>query len=358
MSFAALAWVMDVAPCPTSQTFAALIVFANFANEDGRAYPSTETVAAKSRQNQKTVRAAIATLQLHGLLVDTGRRVGRTGNVRVYALGMEGLPKVGSLPGEVDPDAERTAQDGAGAVEREAVPETVGLGGGAKAPVSGSKPTRKRVAEPVRGTGTPEEAEASSAPVGAKKGAAAPGSEAVKGKADGWAVPTIADLPAEAQAIVRQWPAGAYDTLAAGHAAWLKGRRRIRDRDSSWHARIVQLGDQPIRAAKGGLRYAAAAVDSVPSAAAPSIARCDTSGEGEHAAALRATLRDAFGPAMYGQWFAPCRYDLAGDRLTVVAPKAVVRDWLRNHREGYLADAASLILGTRASVEWRLDATA
>ena len=184
-----------------------------------------------------------------------------------------------------------------------------------------------------------------------------PDDDGSKGKSAGWTVPVIADLPAKVQAIVRQWPAGAYDTLGAGHAAWLKGKRRVRDRDSSWHARIVQLGDQPIRAAKAGLRYetTAAVSATVPAAA---IARCDASGEGLEAAALRTALRDTFGAAMYGQWFEPCRYDLAGDCLTVVAPKAFVRDWLRNNREGHLAEAASLILGTRASVQWRLDAAA
>ncbi len=358
MSFAALAWVMDSAPCPTSQTFAALIVFANFANEDGRAYPSTETVAAKSRQNQKTVRAAIATLQVHGLLIDTGRRVGRTGNVRVYALGMEGLPKVGSLPGEVAPDADQAAQDGVGEAIPEAMPKTGGLTGTAKTPVSGSKPTQKRVAEPVRETLPLEEAKASSAPVGAEKVAAVPDRGSSKGKAEAWVVPAIAELPAEVLAIVRQWPAGAYDTVGAGHAAWLKGKRRVRDRDSSWHARIIQLGDQPIRAAKAGLRYETTTAGAVTLQSAPALVRCDTSGEGSEAAALRAALRDTFGPAMYGQWFEPCRYDLDGDRLTIVAPKPVVRDWLRNNREAYLVDAASLILGTRASVEWRLDAAA
>jgi len=202
-----------------------------------------------------------------------------------------------------------------------------------------------------------EEADASSAPGGAEKGSAVPNSEGSKSKSEGWTVPAIADLPATVQAIVRQWPAGAYDTVGAGHAAWLKGKRRVRDRDSSWHARIVQLGDQPIRAAKAGMRYE---TTTAVAATAPTttIARCDASGEGLQEVALRAALRDTFGAAMYGQWFEPCRYDLAADRLTVVAPKAVVRDWLRNNREAHLAEAASQILGTRASVEWRLDAAA
>jgi hypothetical protein len=312
---------------------------ADKASDDGSGiWCSKQTIAAEVECSKQTVITTMRGLVADGLITEVGQRKARNGYTVEYRIELAAVRKLPDAKGDGDATAK------------------------AKGPnLDGSKGlTSKGQAALPKPSGNPplEEANASSAPDGAEKVAALPDCEAVKGKADGWAVPPIADLPAEAQAIVRQWPAGAYDTLGAGHAAWLKGKRRVRDRDSSWHARIVQLGDQPIRAAKAGLRYGATTAAAAPMAPAPALVRCDTSGEGLQAAALRAALRETCGAAMYGQWFEPCRYDLDGDRLTVVAPKAVVRDWLRNNREGQLTDAASLILGTRASVEWRLDATA
>lgn len=245
MSIAALKWVFDDADAPTAHAMLVLMVYANFANEHGRAYPSTETVAAKTRQNVKTVRAAIDALELADLLVDTGKRVGRTGNVKVYALGMEGLPKVGALKGEHAPDAAQVPQEPQEEAPAKALPKT----GGLKAPVPGSKGTRSREAEPVLEPSTPENADAFSAPRGAKDDG---------GVAGGWKPPAIADLPQPARSIAEQWPSGAYADIAAGHAAYCqsRGRRgRRADPQATWIARIIDLGARPIRDAAAGLRY-------------------------------------------------------------------------------------------------------
>lgn len=255
MSMAAMKWVLDDAPVTSAQMFATLVVYANFANENGRSYPSTETVVTKSRQNIKTARAAIDALESAGLLIDTGKRVGRTGSVKVYALGMEGLPEVGALPGEVARAAEEAPQEAAGAPRAQARPETGGLRAAARAPVSGPKLTQKREAEPVLEPIPPEDADASSPPEGRKKPVSV---------IEDWVVPTIASLPAEIRTIAEQWPEGAYDTHAAGHRAHKlgqPGRRRPLTRtelDQSWAARVVQLGASPLQAAKAGLSLSSA----------------------------------------------------------------------------------------------------
>lgn len=243
MSLRDITWAIEEAECPTAHATLVLIIFANFANADGRAYPCAETVAAKSKQNIKTVRAAIDALEDVGLLEDTGRRVGRTGNVKVYRIGREGHPKAGSLKGESVCEADTTPLEAAQARPSEALPKT----GGFKVPVSGSKPTHKRVAEPVSGTIPLEDADASSAPKGEKH----VGSNSV------WTVPSIDALPVTIQAIVEQWPKGAYEAEGAGHEAHIRSRRRRGDPDAGWHARIVQLGAKPIRDAKAGLKFAA-----------------------------------------------------------------------------------------------------
>lgn len=345
MSFAATSWVMDVADIPNSQCFATLIVFANFANEHGRAYPATSTVAAKSRQNPKTVRTAIDTLEAAGLLIDTGRRVGPTGHVKVYALGMQGLPKVGALAGEIALDAPQAASEAAGDEAREGHPETVGLADGARAPVSGGKGTRKRVGEPARNPNPPEGAIAPSAPRGEK-----PGRSNVE-----WKVPAIADLPPAARAIAEQWPDGAYEAEAAGHRAWLAGQRRRVNSDLAWHARIVQLGAKPIQAARAGLRYSSApAASSPPSTPAAAIARCGTADEGDQAAALRTALAGRFHENLVDRWIAPCRFDFNDDEVRVVAPTPFTLSWLRQNAATLIEFEAAAIIGRSAHVSWEV----
>jgi hypothetical protein len=269
MSLRAITWAIEEADCPSAHATLVLIIYANFANEHGRAYPSTETVAAKSRQNIKTVRASIDALEAVGLLQDTGRRVGRTGNVKVYRLAMEAHPEVGVLKGETKPDAAGSPVEAAQEAAKEALPETGGFDGGAKAPVSGVKGTRKRVAEPVSGTITPEDAIASSAPKGENN--------EKRYFVIEWSVPPIADLPAAVRAIAEQWPAGAYETEAAGHAAYLRGKRpgrgRQHDPDATWHARIVALGAKPLRDARAGLKHATVATSTEASVVALSEER-------------------------------------------------------------------------------------
>lgn len=297
MSLRAITWAIEEADCPSAHATLVLIIYANFANEHGRAYPSTETVAAKSRQNIKTVRASIDALEAVGLLQDTGRRVGRTGNVKVYRLAMEAHPEVGSLKGETKPDASGTPVEAAQKAAAPALPETGGFAGDAKTPVSDLKGTRKRVAEPVSGTIPLEDANASSAPKGRKT--------VQSNTLIDWSVPPIADLPAAVRTIVEQWPAGAYDTEGAGHAAHLRGKRpargRLPDLDASWHARIVQLGAKPIRDAKAGLKHVAASAPIDASSPAPSIdsrragiergaAMLDKLGRGNEAAEMRRTF--------------------------------------------------------------------
>lgn len=281
MSLRDITWAIEEAECPTAHATLVLIIFANFANADGRAYPSAETVATKGKQNIKTVRAAIDALEDVGLLEDTGRRVGRTGNVKVYRIGREGHPKAGTLKGETLREADTASLEPAQPSSRQALPET----GALKVPASGSKPTHKRVAEPVSGTIPLEDADASSAPRGEKR----------DGSNSGWKVPAIDALPATIRAIVEQWPNGAYEAEGAGHEAHVRHRRRRGDPDAGWHARIVQLGAKPMRDAKAGLKFAAPssaiAAVAVPSDRAASIDRSarmlERMGQHEDAAVMR-----------------------------------------------------------------------
>lgn len=84
MSIDALNWALKDVRCASSSAKLVLLIYANFANDQGRAYPSNETLTKLSDLNSKTVRAAVALLEEAGHLIDTGERTGRTGQIRVY----------------------------------------------------------------------------------------------------------------------------------------------------------------------------------------------------------------------------------------------------------------------------------
>jgi hypothetical protein len=89
MSIASISWVFgqDIRP---SHTKFVLLAIADFAGDDGIAYPSVETLANKCSQDRKTVIDSLDELENLGLLRDTGERKGATGQVKVYQ--MIGLP--------------------------------------------------------------------------------------------------------------------------------------------------------------------------------------------------------------------------------------------------------------------------
>ncbi|WP_051061959.1 helix-turn-helix domain-containing protein [Paraburkholderia kururiensis] len=63
-----------------------LMALADYASEDFEAHPSIETMQGWSEQNRKTVISNLKYLQDKGFIVDTGRRVGKTGSIPVYRL--------------------------------------------------------------------------------------------------------------------------------------------------------------------------------------------------------------------------------------------------------------------------------
>lgn len=245
MSTAALTWAFDQAGLSASEKLV-LLVYANFANDRGCAYPSNATVARLSGLNEKTARAAIDRLNHAELLVDTGDRVGRTQQVKVYRLGMESLPETDALPARAPRKPSGVATGPRGRAPAGSPPKTGAFADGGKTTVSRPKGSQNRDAEPSRNH-TPENADAFSAPRGGKKRAAPMRSD--------WKPKPADDLPEPARTIALQWPAGAYAAQGDGHRAHMVGSgRKALDHDELWAARVVQLGASPIRDGKIGLR--------------------------------------------------------------------------------------------------------
>jgi pyocin large subunit-like protein len=85
MSVDALKWAW-MAPVDTSSERLILLSLADRAGEDHTAWPSTERLVKDTKLNLKTVKDVIARLIEKGFLEDTGKRVGKTGRVRVLRL--------------------------------------------------------------------------------------------------------------------------------------------------------------------------------------------------------------------------------------------------------------------------------
>ncbi len=343
MSLRALTWAMEHPGCPSSSCKLVLLAFANFANEQHWSYPSVETVARLTKLDPKTVRASIDMLERAALLIDTEKRAGRTRQVKVYALAMESHPKPDALP---------------------KAPET-GTLSDRKAPNFSGKGSQKRVAEPVLGTSTPlAEADASAAPQGAGGGEDV--GKGSKGKRrggarlpDDWTPPPIGELSPAVQAVVRQWPAGAYEFVAAGFIAHWTAESGYRASKLDWRAAWMKwLGAESTRvlsAARNGIDFGRVAKAASPEAGRERSAieaRLEErqASEGPLGKAIRAALRADVGARTYDGWLRPTFIETmtteAGTDIVVRAASQFFRDWIAEHFTERIRALAAKEMGT------------
>lgn len=93
MSFDALSWAAKQAT-GSSGSKLVLLGLAECANrKDGRAFPSIAELVEFSSLNRKSVISNLDKLEAAGFIIDTGERVGRTMQIKVYALSLETVPK-------------------------------------------------------------------------------------------------------------------------------------------------------------------------------------------------------------------------------------------------------------------------
>lgn len=88
MSIKAIVWAFEQDIKPATTKFV-LVAFADCVNDEGIGYPSILAMSEKTSLDRKTVIAALDKLEEMGFLHDTGKRVGRTGRVKVYRLGKQ-----------------------------------------------------------------------------------------------------------------------------------------------------------------------------------------------------------------------------------------------------------------------------
>ena len=63
-----------------------LVAMADYANEEGEAYPSIQTLNNKTSLNRKTIIAGLMQLESLGYLKNTGKKVGRTNSITVWQI--------------------------------------------------------------------------------------------------------------------------------------------------------------------------------------------------------------------------------------------------------------------------------
>lgn len=69
-----------------SSTKFILVALSDYANEIGEAYPTVQTINAKTSLNRKTIISGLAELVDLGFIQDTGKRVGRTKSIPVWQI--------------------------------------------------------------------------------------------------------------------------------------------------------------------------------------------------------------------------------------------------------------------------------
>lgn len=334
MSWDTQAWAAKAKPGAASEKLV-LLGLAACSDANHCAHPSVDWLCEFSDLNRKTVISAIGRLEEKDLIRDTGRRVGRTGQVKVYRLGagkaadpFSNSPTTGTVP-----KAEQSQKR-----------NSTGFS---------SEQSQKRDTEPVLEPTTPLEPKGSNPPQGG-------GDDGMSSKKAGrgsrisedWAPPAVADLPPRARAKAQQWPAGAYEAEAEAFLNfWLaEGRAGSRKLDwtRTWCNRINEIAGRVLRDAKAGVRHTAPATSGP---AQPAKAH-DTSRELGVAVKIRAQVKVKLGDQIYGQWVAPSRLDLDAGTMTVVAVSSFASSYLRDNFGNEIGQAMHAVLGPDADLRF------
>lgn len=326
MSWDTQSWAGKVKPGSASEKLV-LLGLAQCADANHCAHPSIDWLCEFSDLNRKTVISAISRLEEKDFIRDTGQRVGRTGQVKVYRLG-----------------AGRSADPHSNSAETGTVPKTERF---QKRNSSGSssEESQNRDTEPFREPITPP-----TPPPGGNDDVGEKRNRGTRIPED-WNPPPISALPPAAKAKARQWPAGAYEAEAeAFRNFWLGESRagaRKMDWTRTWCNRINEITGRVLRDAKAGVRHAA------PPGNQPVQAKAlDSSREPAIANKIRNLVRKRLGGQVYDQWIAPSRLDVDGGTLTVVAVSLFASTYQRDNLVNEIGAAMHAVLGPDAELRF------
>lgn len=353
MSWETQSWAAKQRPGSASAKLV-LLGLASCADANHCAHPSVQWLCDFSDLNRKTVIMALQRLEdgMFPMIEDTGRRVGRTGQVKVYrinaakAAGASADPASEAVP-KAEPFQKRNSSG------------------------SGVKQSQKRDTEPFLEPiplSSSSDDEAPPLPFGDAEGngdlpagaggdlggASAPdGTKAGEGRGkrlpDDWTPPPPGELSPVARQLVEQWPSGAYQAVCETFRLHWASETRAIGRKRDWGAALAKwlITDHPkvMRDAKAGVSFARLAPQSPASAVAnPVKARAR---EDQRSAAVRDLLKQHVGERTYQAWLDPVAL-IVGTRceLVIVSASSFVSDWLRQHFEQALIGAARRVIGS------------
>lgn len=194
------------------------------------------------------------------------------------------------------------------------------------------------------------------------KGPAAPESNGKKGGRlpDDWQPPAIEELPLTLQAVVRPWPPGAYEFVAARFVAHFLSATGVRATKRDWlqafrnwlpvDAKLVmQLKRDGVDFLTETTR---AAEDRAPGADSPAMLAVLAMQDEEEPPArmIRAALRDECGVRTYDGWLRPTAILITDNEITVITVSAFMRDWLAEHYSERIGALAKRVCGWGASL--------
>jgi hypothetical protein len=176
---------------------------------------------------------------------------------------------------------------------------------------------------------------------------------------DDWTPPPIEELPQTVQIVLRQWPPGAYEFVAAQFVAHWHGESRANARkldwDSAWVKWVTTESAAILRAARNGQKFTAppAAEKSSDTDEAKALIAMHAKEEQE-ARVLRAALKADLGEQTYQGWLHPTFIKVDGGRLLIVASTLFMRDWLANNLSSRIEAVAERIGTSLRSVEFEV----
>jgi hypothetical protein len=178
-----------------------------------------------------------------------------------------------------------------------------------------------------------------------------------------WTPPPIDTLPQTVQAVVTQWPKGAYEFVADGFAAYWTAESGRRASKRNWRAAWIKWltgeSSRVMAMARGGIRFLTAA--RAPDPATMSLIAAQQEAEDARSSLIRRHLREDLGDSTYDGWLKPTSiWVLDGPThwtVHVHAPSEFMAAWVRQHFSQTILAMARRVIGTD-QVTLELDAVA
>lgn len=330
MSWEAQAWAAKQKTGSSSRKLL-LIYLASYTDANHECWPSQTLISEETELDRKTIIDALAFLTSGDfpLIEDTGRRKGRTKQVKVYRLASFYAEHARTDPdAQTVPKAEQFRKRNSSVIPR--------------------KRSRKRDTEPSKEPKTLSPPKGGTSPRSKSKRS---GSRKRSGERlpDDWAPPDTSDLSTVAAGFVTQWPPGAYETVCEVFRLHYQTEEGPSAYQSAWNAVLskwlIKDHAKIMRDARAGVSFAAMAPRDrkkpIPKRARIVSKRL----EDDRSDRVHSILKRQLGNQLYEQWFAPMAIVFEADRLLVRVDSEFARDWITDRFRDRLGEAAREVAG-------------